>query len=195
MKNKVIISFIVLVVFILGFFAGMEYKAYQISSAFQQAFNDTTSPTPAQTVVEQAKEEKLITIEKKIGDELVMATGNLKVNTSEEKQIVVASYGSPKVAKEGTKFVLVNLDVMNTTKSSFSFNADNVFKMVDNQGREFETYENSFGAIDNNLDYEELAPSVKKTGFLLYEIPTDATGYSLITAKEGTKELYKIVLK
>ena len=195
MKNKIIVGVIVLVVFVVGFFAGMEYKSYQIRTAIQDAFSGTPSPSENKTAVEQAKEEKMTTIEKKIGDELVMATGNLKINRAEEKQSISASYGSPKVAKAGTKFVVVSLDVTNTTKSSFSFSPDDVFKLVDNQDREFETYSDSIGGIENYLNYRELAPSVKETGVLVYEIPSDATGYSLITAKQGTKELYKITLK
>lgn len=195
MKKKIITGVVLLAVFVVGFFAGMEYKAYEIRTAISKVFSGDTTPTETQTVVEQAKEAKLTTIEKKVGDELVMATGNLKVNSSEEKQTLSGTYGSPKVAKEGTKFVVVSLDVMNTTKSAFTFFPDDVFKMVDNQGREFTTYNDSIGAVDNYLDVRELAPSVKETGFIVYEIPTDATGYGLITAKGGTKELYKIVLK
>ena len=188
-----VLGVIVVVTFIVGFFAGMEYKAYQIRDAISNAFDSTY--TNNKTIAEQAREENMATIQKTIGDELVMATGNLKVNSAEEKQTISASYGSPNVAREGTKFVVVSLDVTNTTKSEFSFSPDEVFILVDNKEREFTTYRDSIGGIEDYLNYRELSPSVKETGYLVYEIPSDATGYSLLTAKVGTKDLYKIILK
>jgi hypothetical protein len=196
MKKKVVPIIIGIVIFGVGFFAGMEFKAFQIRSALQSAFSglgtSNTSPTGT-TVMQQAKDEKMQIIEKAVGDELILATLNLKVTSVEEKQILNPKYGSPKVAKEGTKFVVIGLDVTNTTKSAFDFSTDLV--LVDNSDREFSTYSDSIGAVDNYLDYRSLSPSVKETGSLVYEIPSDATSYSLTIGKAGTNELYKIFLK
>ncbi len=194
--SKPTIILILIVVFGLGFVAGMEYKAYQIRSAIGKAFNGnntSTTPTPA-SVIEEAKKEAVV-INKTIGDEIVLATGNIKINKTEEAKTLSAKYSAPKVATEGTKFIIVNLDVINTTKSEFSFAPDDVFLLVDNQKREYRTYNDSIGAVDNYLDYKTLSPSIKETGNLVYEIPEDATSYSLVTSKSGTNELYMIKLK
>lgn len=194
--NKKASYIIGLVIFGLGFFAGMEYKAYQIKSVLKDAFSgitDNNNSSKATTVMEEAKKENLTTIDKAIGDEVSLATMKLLINKVDEKQTISSSYGSPKVATEGTKFAVVNLDVTNTTDSEFSLSPD--FMVVDSQGREFSVYSDSIGSIDKYLNYRSLAPSIKETGVLVYQIPSDSTSYSMVIAKAGTKELYKILLK
>lgn len=196
-KNKALIALGIIIIFGIGFVSGMEYKAYQIRSAIGDAFNSTnssTTPTEA-PIVEQAKKEAENIIEKQIGEEVALATGNIIINSSEETQTLSGTYGSPKVAKERTKFVVINLDVTNTTKSEFYFSPDDVFILQDDKKREYRTYSESIGAIDDYLNYQDLAPSIKETGFILYEIPEDATSYSLVTSKAGTKDIYLIKLK
>ena len=196
MKQKLILIVAGIVIFGAGFFLGMEFKAYQIRSAIQQAFSGITtssSPVSESTAMDEAKKDNMTVIGKSIGDEITLATMNIKVNSAEEKQTISASYGSPKMAKEGTKFVVINMDVTNITNSKFTFSPD--LLLVDNKAREYSTYSDSIGGIDNYLNYRDLSPSVKESGFMVYEVPTDSTSYDLVTAKAGTKELYKINLK
>lgn len=203
MKKFIPYVVIAIIFFVVGFGSGFEYQAYRIKSAFQQAFsntnttvNSTTSdtPTPA-TMMEAAKNEGMKPITKKIGDELTLDTGKMLVNSVSETQTLSSAYSSPVTATQGTKFVVVNLTVTNITNSSFTFSPDDVFKLTDNKKREFTTYSNSIGNVDNYLNERSLAPSVPETGVLVYQIPTDATGYSLVTSKASTKELYEILLK
>lgn len=194
--SKPVLGLIIAIIFGLGFVSGMEFKAYQIRSAIGKAFSgttSTTSPTP-ESAIEEAKKESVI-INKAIGDEIILATGNIKINKTEETQTMGNKYSAPKVAKEGTKFVVVNLDITNTTKSEFTFFPDDVFLLVDEQKREFRVYDESIGALDNYLNVRTLSPSVKETGNIMYEVPNDATSYSLVTSKGGTNELYIIKLK
>lgn len=198
MNNKIKLLIAALIIFALGFFLGMEYKAYQVRSALTSVLNDsqpgnTNTPSTQDSAIQQAKKEGMTTIDKAIGDEISLATIKIKVNSSDERQTISSPYSSPKVAKQGTKFVVINLDVTNTTNSEFSLQPD--FLLVDNQNREYSTYSDSIGSIDNYLNYRDLSPSVKETGFLVYEIPADASSYSLMMSKAGTKELYKIKLK
>lgn len=199
MNKKIKYAAVIILIFGAGFLAGMEYKALQIRDAIQSAFSTnataTTENSSADTQMEKAKEEELVTITKAIGDELVMATGNVTVTNIEEKQSISSSYSSPKVAKEGAKFVVVTVEITNTTDSTFIFFPDDVFFILDGKNREYDVYNNTIGSIDNYMDSRELAPDIKETGVIVYELPSDATRYSLVTQKAGTKELYKIVLK
>lgn len=192
MNKKTITIIIAIIIFGLGFYAGVEYKMYQIRTTLKEIVTGSTKNTRS-TNMEVAKKEKMQIIDKVMGDELVLATMNFKVNSVEEKQILNSSYGTPKVAKEGTKFVVIDLDVTNTTNSEFSFISDLI--VVDSKDREFTPYSDTISAIEKYLDYRKLSPSVKETGYLVYEIPTDSVNYSLLIAKAGTKELYKIALK
>lgn len=199
MKQKAIYAVIAVVFLGVGFFAGMEFKAYQVRTAFDEAFSggsnndDGDNNNQPETVMEQAKEDDMNIIQKNVGDEIALATIKVKVTGAEEKQTVSGSFGSPAVAKEGTKFVVVGLEVTNTTNSAFSLSPD--FLLIDDKKREFSTYEDSIGATDDYLDYRELSPSVLETGVYIYEIPTDATSYSMAFAKAGSKDLYQVKLK
>lgn len=145
------------------------------------------------TLMEQAKKDNMTIISKTVGDEIILATLKLKVKRVEENQTISAKYSSPKTAKEGAKFVIVNADLTNTTNKAFTMPPD--LMIVDNKNREFKTYSDSIGAIDDYLDYKELSPSIKETGNWVYELPTDATSYKLTVKKSGTNELYEILLK
>lgn len=50
-------------------------------------------------------------------------------------------------------------------------------------------------SVDNYMAYRELSPSIKEKGYIIYELPTDATSYSIVMGKGGTRETYKILLK
>lgn len=197
MKNKIILGIVAVVILAVGFFAGMEYKSYQVRTALEKAFTGTTTATndgeENKTAMELAKEENMVVIPKNVGDEVELATIKLKVTGSEEKQTLSSKYSSPKVAKEGTKFVVVSMDVTNTTSSSFSLPAD--FLLIDSQKREFSTYSDTISAVDEYLDYRELSPSVKESGVYVYEIPTDSSSYSIAFAKAGSKDMYTVKLK
>lgn len=166
-----------------------------VGKEFNKAMNPSSRDANQKpmTVMEQAKKDNMTIISKNIEDEIILATLKLKVNRVEEKQTISANYSSPKTAKEGAKFVIVNADLTNTTNKAFTMAPD--LMIVDNKDREFKTYSDTIGAIEDYLDYKELSPSIKVTGNWVYELPTDATSYKLIVKKSGTNELYEILLK
>ncbi len=164
-----------------------------VSKEIDESFNSENNNEENLTVMEQAEKDNMTIIEMKTGEEIVLTTLNLKVNGAEEKQSISSAYGSPTAAKDGAKFVLINLELTNTTNKTFSFPPDLI--LVDDTGREFNSYSDVFFSIDNYIDYRDLAPSIKETGLLVYEIPTDSIGYFLVVGKSGTNELYKIIIR
>lgn len=174
----------------IAFFLGMEYKAYQIRSAVQKVFDTTSEP---QSIVKEAEKQNKEIIKKGIGDEIELATLKFMVNKVEEKQTLSGGKygGSPNVAKEGAKFVVIDLNITNTTDTKFSFNPDEGFRLVDNKNREFTA--SSMGLVD--LYYKGLSPSITENGIIVYETPQDAESYALMIGKAGTNQVYKVVLK
>lgn len=162
----------------------------------ENSFGDTSDSTQdsQSTVMEQAKENNMELIEKKIGDDITLATIKLKVNKAEEKNTLKAEYSEPTVAKEGAKFIVANIDITNITNQEFAFYTDDII-VVDNKGREYTPYDDTMWAIDDYIDSRNLSPAIKESGSLVYELPTDSTGYYLVIGKAGTNELYKIILK
>lgn len=134
-------------------------------------------------------------IEKSVGDEIELTTLKYRINKIEEKQILTSQYGKTVAVKENTKFIVIDISIANTTNAGFTFFPNEAFSLIDNKERKFQTYNNTIGSIDNYLDVRELAPSITERGFIVYEIPEDATNYSIFSRKAGTGEIYKVILK
>lgn len=144
---------------------------------------------------EQEKKDDFVFIEKNIGDTIELATLKFKINKAEEKQSLVHSlWGVTATAREDAKFILISMDVTNITKDAFDFNFKDV-PLIDQNERKFLSYERSIGSVDNYLQMQRLSPGIKESGFIVYELPKDATSYSLVIGKTGTNEVYKVILK
>ncbi len=199
MKKTIIKTLIIVVICLtIGFFAGMEYKAYQIRSVFKKATDQISGVLnqPQQTGTAMPEESKWT--DKNVGDVVELATLKFQVIKSEEKQTISSSnmFSTPKVAKSGAKFVVIDLELTNTTNAPFTFfNMGGGFVLVDDKERQFTEYEDTIGSIDNYLDSRKLSPSIAERGVLVYEIPQDAINYGLAVGKGGTNEVYKVILK
>lgn len=180
----------------IGFLAGMEYKAYQVRSALKETAKEISEVFTGETK-QKGEEEKIewVITEKNTGDEIELATLKFKVNKVEERQIISSKYGTPEVAKEGAKFVVIDLELTNITDTPFYFSNYDGFILIDDKGRQFTEYENVIGSIDNYLAQRKLSPNITERGVFVYETPKDAASYGLTVRKAGTNEEYKVILK
>lgn len=174
------------VIFLAGFFSGDAYRVNRIKSAFNNLGSLGESS-------DLNKDKKII--DKKTGEEVDITKMKITVNKSEEKNSISSKYGDAKSAKDGARFVVVDLNVTNTTDSEFSFFPNNTLQLVDNQSRKYKTYDDSIGNIDNYLEMRDLSPSISEGGVLVYEVPNDATNYSLWIDKDGSNDRYQVGLK
>jgi hypothetical protein len=69
-------------------------------------------------------EEEYILYQKKIGDEIILGKYNLIVLSIEEKQSISSYYGSTAEAAEDSKFILIGVEITNTTEVDFVFLSD-----------------------------------------------------------------------
>ena len=195
-KKKLMLVGAFILVFVIGWFGGSEYKAYQVRTAIDEAFSDFPGTSEADSdregeIMEEIIEENQV-IEKQKGDLLEGATMNIKVEKVEEMKQTTREYGSPGVADEGTKFVLVKLTATNTTKAPFDFDVEPL--LITNNDVSY-TPTSPSSLIDDALRYEELAPNIPKTGYIIYQVPENVNNYSLLSGKSGTDIYYKIKLK
>jgi len=177
---------------VIGFVAGMEYKAYQIRSIVYDGLSDLSNSFSQGG--ETAVEEEPIVVNKSIGEDVELATIKFKVNDVKEQQIISSKYGSPEVASENAKFIVIDMDVTNITSEPFNFWSDG-FVVGDNLDRVFEPYGNMIGKIDNYLEGRKLSPSIMENGKIVFEIPNDAISYTLVIGKAGTNEAYVVTLE
>lgn len=132
-------------------------------------------------------------VTKGLGDEIVLATIKFKVNAVNERNTISNSY-SQLSAKESAKFVVVDMNITNITKTNMSF-PDDAFTLVDGQDRQFTPTTEAITHIDNYLNSRNLSPSISERGVIVFEIPQDAMSYWFFVAKAGTSEVYKVILK
>ena len=117
------------------------------------------------------------------------------VNGLEEKTSLTGVFDNITKAKEGTKFIVLNSTITNTTKERFTFWPDDIFKIIDNQERQYKSFENSIGATEDYLIGRELNPSIPEKGSLVYEVPQDADNYNLFSVEDENGNSVKVLLK
>lgn len=179
-KTGLVVAIVVGVMII--FLVGSEYRAYQVRKAIRDVFSTDVTPTKNTNI-----------IEKKIGEEFELSTVKIKIKSIDERQVISNQYSSPVVAKENTKFVVVNMDVTNITKDTFSSPSGDI--ILDSQERSYKEYPDTIGNIDNYLDMRDLSPSITENGVEVWELPNDATSYAIVFDKTGTNDRYMVKLK
>ncbi|HLD63822.1 MAG TPA: DUF4352 domain-containing protein [Candidatus Peribacteraceae bacterium] len=189
-QKTIIVSVSIIVSFILGFFVGMEFKAYQLRQTLSEVSNIFSNDFDS----EPLNKEESVFINKEVGQEVALATISFTVNSVKEETSLSGGFGTPTVAGQGAKFVIIDMTVANTTNSSYSFFPEG-FILIDDQEREFDAYADTIGNIENYLDVRNLAPSIPETGFIVYEVPENAINYNLVIGKAGTNEIYQIKLR
>lgn len=138
---------------------------------------------------EQSDELEKVTIDVSLGSVAALKTMKLKVNSVSETSELKTEYDKT-LAPTGTKYVVFQLEVENTTKKPFNMDTDSMV-LVDTQERTFNQADDVYCSIDDLIEYEEIAPNIKKTGSLVFNVPTDATNYCLLVAEEDSNERYQ----
>ena len=78
-------------------------------------------------------------------------------------------------------------------KETINFDGD--IDLTDSQGRTYETYSDALWYYDDTFSYTDLAPNIKQSGTLIYNVPTDSVDYYLTVAKAGTNDAYRLLGK
>jgi hypothetical protein len=178
------------------------FKKIMLISLLTITFSSCTNSTesekpitnePSRTTAEDSKE--TVDEERKMGENIVLQNLTFKINSFRETNVLTARYSSPKQARQGAKFVVVDFDVTNTTTTSFTPDLNESLRLIDNKEREFKVYNDMIGNIDNYFAWRELAPSLSENGVVVYEIPTDAEQYILTVFEQDLSKIYVVKLK
>lgn len=147
--------------------AGSIYLTTAHTNNTVQASTSALTKTPKTTTQDELY---------KPGDTVAFQTLTLKVNSVTPTQELSTAHTSPIAADSGTKFIVVNMTVNNTTQNPFIFQS---FVLTDQQGRTFSSYDKTFANVDNYLTLQQLEPSIPVTGNDVYQVPSDATSFKL----------------
>lgn len=110
---------------------------------------------------------------------------NMKVNNV-TTDTTITSYGKAHMAEEGTKYLIVNTTVTNTSKQPYSYDP---FQLLSNDGTLItaSTSEESYG--EDSLAFKELNPGVPMTGTTVYTIPVSMKSTN-IGGMRGTTDIF-----
>lgn len=175
MKGKIIVGVLCLAV---GFLAGMEYKAYQIRSAFGQAFGGSTESV-------SAAPKNVIDVE--VGDVVELATLKYRLGDGKKTKNLPRAFGSPLTASAGASFIALPIEVTNTTDDEFP--CPEIAVLVDDSGRRFSAVTDL--GISEYILWEPLRPGIAKVGIIAFEVPDDVSVFYLQSAKAGSNDIFQ----
>lgn len=170
-KNYLIVGG-VLVVLIAGGGA-MAAVTMNKNKSSENTKSQTVTPTQAKPVPKPKYADATLY---KVGDTVQYQSVSLKVNSVKSSSSISGAFSSPVFADPGTKFMIVNLTVTNTTTDPFTYNP---FILIDQKDRLFNAYDKTIGNVDGYLETAELSPSVPKSGNEVYQVPQDSTTLKL----------------
>lgn len=159
---------------------------YSTFDSMKSSFEDNLSGVGEDDVEEKEYVWRDIPIE----TEVDLATIKIRIIDVIESEELKGEYSST-TAPEGTKFVIFTAEIENITKSSISFNND--LPLYDGQERRYEPYSDAYWYIDNSFSYVDLAPNIRQTGTLIYNVPDDCVSYFLTVGKSGTNEGFRLL--
>ncbi|MDO8265730.1 MAG: DUF4352 domain-containing protein [Candidatus Saccharibacteria bacterium] len=181
----------ILVGLVLGFFGGYEYRTKEIKDAVNEAFS-TVSESFDSSFNSTSSEDEDVSLEYKthaVGELVNFATQDMKLNSAVAKNSVSAPYGSPLVASEGTKYIVVNHTVTNTTDSPFMYTE---FVLWDSENKQYNYDSDATFNIENYLSVRELSPDVPETGVIVFKVP-ESTNSFRFGALKGSSNTVEVV--
>lgn len=109
--------------------------------------------------------------ELKVGETMHFSTQDITVLDASLRSSITRTYGEYVTdttnAGENAVFLVVHLEVMNTTQASFDY-GDLVLWGSD--GTTYDAY-NAIGEIDDYIDVRTLQPKITETGYAVYRVP------------------------
>lgn len=129
-------------------------------------------------------------IEVAAGDVIELASAKIKINSCKESKEISNSYSTTE-AKEGTKFVQLEVTVENTTKKPFDFDIDS--QIIDDQGRTYSEFSDSFISADNYIKYRELSPNIPEVGTITFNVPEDSQNFYMPLVHAETNQVYHMI--
>lgn len=165
-------------------------KIHDVSTANMYSAFDSIAEGFAedtQTTADELENYQIIPV--KPGEEIALATIKFTVIKCEETNTIKGQFSSDE-AKEGTKFVVFTVKVENIGKDPFDFPATDI-PLIDNDDRSYQLDTDVIFSDDDCISFRTLSPNIPETGNMIYNVPTDCSGYKLSIIKDGTDECYE----
>lgn len=177
-------------------FTGCGEKTAVIYQPVDTSGNASTETAAIEEAEVPTSSKEPAVVMKNIGDEITIGPLTFKINSVTEQKTISSKYSSPVSAKNKAKFIVLNMSLINEGVSNATFFPNNFFRLMDDEKkRDYTTYNQTIGNIDEYLEMRDLGPGIEETGFLVYEIPETITRYGFFAYDESMGKLtYYIIL-
>ncbi len=176
----------------LGFILGYEYKAYGVRKALTEAFSNHKDSGGVDNPDYTSNDDGKLGYKSnyhKTTDTIKFSTQDLKVNSIHSAPTLSSEYSPPWIAKEGTKFIVVDHAVTNTTNNPFMYDP---LQLFDKDGKRYEASSDAIGNVDNYMNSRTLAPGVPETGVTVYIVPVDSKDFEF-GGLNGKTEILQLI--
>lgn len=132
----------------------------------------------------------------KVGEYMEFATQKMRVNSAELTDTISdgSGYSSPAVAGDGTKFLVVNITVENTSVAPFNYRDFMAYTSKDSKlEKQYSAYD-SYGEINDSMQHRDLQPNIPETGNVVYRVPSGYSEFQIGGAVSGaSKALHTLI--
>jgi hypothetical protein len=135
--------------------------------------DQTPDPTPtAQPTAESAPTHTQ-------GESFVVGSGEQRVRYRVTGATTADQVGGSDFGAEASgEFVILSLQIENVGQESFDLSS-RVFRLIDSQGREYETDNEAGVYLEDSIEYEQLNPGLTVEGRIVFDVPTEQQGRML----------------
>ncbi|KOR80287.1 hypothetical protein AM232_18810 [Bacillus sp. FJAT-21352] len=163
---------IIIALSVIGSFMGGEEE----SSETTVKEKDSTQTKDNKT--DSSKETKVY----KIGDKVKVGKLAYKITNAESMTEIKSNNEFIESAKTDGQFLVIDIEAFNNDKEARMVDSS-MFKVKDNQGREFEPTNDSdvMMVLEETMDLflQDINPGISKKGKLVFELPKDSSTYSI----------------
>ncbi|MEK4538102.1 DUF4352 domain-containing protein [Peribacillus sp. FSL K6-1552] len=118
----------------------------------------------------------------KIGDKVKVGKLAYKITNAESMTEIKSNNEFIESAKTDGQFLVIDIEAFNNDKEARMVDSS-MFKVKDNQGREFEPSNDSdvMMVLEETMDLflQDINPGISKKGKLVFELPKDSSTYSI----------------
>lgn len=134
------------------------------------------APTATQTATPAPTESELV---HDVGESFTVGSGDKAIRYTVTDVSTREFVGSGVLAEEADGiFVVVRIEMENVGDETIDITSD-IFRLTDDQNREYETDSDAILAIEDNVLFEQLDPGVTKEASLVFDVPPDQSGRRL----------------
>lgn len=170
-------------------------------SGYQWKINNVIFPELGANSSNAKKAEAVNLIEQDQSTSVEITTLNYKIDSFKEskslKPIGIYDDEPELLSKSGTKFIIIDYTLENTTKKTVTDLTSDFLQLRDQEGRIFNATNltNRYKFLENDIYYNSVNPNIPTPTTVIFEVPENISSYGTYACKKDTSNCYYTKLK